>query len=327
MTIGKKLLGGTLTIVAVSAVSGYFTSRIIGQVRDLAASGLTRATKTMDSVGTLNTRLAMVRFAQRGVLLYTLAADAGEVATQQKRLDGTFIEIRANLAELRPLVNTPGARLSLDKFEAALNLYEELSREVVADSLAGRTKDGIAVLKGKSKPVGSCAGGRGCGGFQPGTDLGVDNHGASEPAGRYGPLDRIRGAAGAIAHGGGFESDFLAHCNRATPFRGRNVAGGRRGPRRSRTGGRKRPVAGFRSVRASGCHRTDIRFHGGNSRHDGAYRREFAARRRVHGEGNYRCCGNGERSGARAGSNAAIDSLTRKDRGDYSYHRRHRFSD
>jgi methyl-accepting chemotaxis protein/methyl-accepting chemotaxis protein-1 (serine sensor receptor) len=155
MTIGKKLWGGTLTIVAVSAASGYFTSRIIGQVRDLAGSGLTNATKTMDSVGNLNTRLAMVRFAQRGVLLYTLAVDAGEAAAQQKRLSDTFTEIRANLVELRPLVNTVGARQSLERFGAALDRYEELSREVVADSVAGRTKDGIAVLKGKSKPVGA----------------------------------------------------------------------------------------------------------------------------------------------------------------------------
>jgi hypothetical protein len=70
MTIGKKLIGGFLTMLAVSAVSGYLTSRIIGQVRDLAGHGLTNSTKIMDSVGALNTRMALVRFAQRGVLLY-----------------------------------------------------------------------------------------------------------------------------------------------------------------------------------------------------------------------------------------------------------------
>ena len=98
MTIGKKLIGGTLTMLAVSAVSGYITSRIVGEVRDLAGRGLTNASKVMDSVGALNTRMALVRFAQRGVLLYTLAGDTEEAAAQEKRLDATFREIHANIA-------------------------------------------------------------------------------------------------------------------------------------------------------------------------------------------------------------------------------------
>ena len=106
LTIAKKLIGGFLTMLAVSAVSGYLTGRIIGQVRDLAGHGLTNSTKIMDSVGALNTRMALVRFAQRGVLLYTLAGDTPEASGQRKRLDDTFREIHANIAELGPLVNT-----------------------------------------------------------------------------------------------------------------------------------------------------------------------------------------------------------------------------
>lgn len=155
MTISRRLLGGTLTMLAVSAVSGYLTSGIVTQVRDLAGHGLTDASKTMDSVGALNTRMALVRFAQRGVLLYTMAGDKEEAAAQTKRLDDTFREIHGNLAELRPLVNAEASRQSLDKFESAVNRYEELSREVVSDAGAGRVPDGIAVLKGKSKPLGA----------------------------------------------------------------------------------------------------------------------------------------------------------------------------
>jgi hypothetical protein len=155
MTIAKKLTGGMLTILAVSAASGYLTSRIVGQVRDLAGHGLTNASKIMDSVGALNTRMALVRFAQRGVLLYTLAGDAGEAAAQRKRLSDTFREIHANVAELRPLVNTEGSRRALQSFESAVKVYEELSQELVADAAAGRVPDAIGVLKGKSKPVGA----------------------------------------------------------------------------------------------------------------------------------------------------------------------------
>jgi len=155
MTIGRKLIGGALTMLAVSAVSGYLTSRIIVQVRDLAGNGLTNASKTMDSVGALNTHMALVRFAQRGVLLYTMAGDAEEASAQKKRLNDTFREIYANLKDLRLLVNAEASRQSLDKFESAVNRYEELSRELVADAAAGRVPDGIAVLKGKSKPVGA----------------------------------------------------------------------------------------------------------------------------------------------------------------------------
>jgi hypothetical protein len=155
MTIGRKLVGGALTIVAVSAVSGYFTNRIIAQVRDLAGHGLTDASRTMDSVGALNTRMALVRFAQRGVLLYTMAGDGAEASAQKTRLNDTFGEIHATVAALRPLVNTEASRQSLDRFESAVNRYQELSRELVADASAGRVRDGIVVLKGRSKPVGA----------------------------------------------------------------------------------------------------------------------------------------------------------------------------
>ena len=155
MTIGKKLIGGTLTMLAVSAVSGYITSRIVGEVRDLAGHGLTNASKVMDSVGTLNTRMALVRFAQRGVLLYTMAGDADEAAAQEKRLDTTFREIHANITELRPLLNAEASVHFLDEFESTVNRYEELSHELVADAAAGHVPDGIAILKGKSKPLGA----------------------------------------------------------------------------------------------------------------------------------------------------------------------------
>jgi methyl-accepting chemotaxis protein len=155
MTIGKKLIGGTLTMLAVSAVSGYITSRIVAEVRDLAGHGLTNASKVMDSVGKLNTRMALVRFAQRGVLLYTLAGDSEEAAAQEKRLDATFREIHANIAELRPLLNAEGSSHSLDEFELTVNQYEALSRELVADANQGHVPEGIAILKGKSKPLGA----------------------------------------------------------------------------------------------------------------------------------------------------------------------------
>jgi methyl-accepting chemotaxis protein len=155
MTIAKKLIGGTMAMLLVSVVSGYLTSRIVGQVRDLAGHGLTNASKVMDSVGALNTRMALVRFAQRGVLLYTLAGDAQEASAQKQRLSDTFREIHANVAELRPLVNTEDSRRSLDSFETTVNRYEELSHELVADAEAGHVPEGIAILKGKSKPLGA----------------------------------------------------------------------------------------------------------------------------------------------------------------------------
>jgi methyl-accepting chemotaxis protein len=125
----------------------------VERVRDLAGAGLDNAIKTLDSVGALNTSLAMVRFAQRGVLLYSIAGDATESAAQVKRMGDTFSEIRANAVRLRTLLNTDSGRSSLDRLESELNRYEELSRELVQDASDGRPKDGIATLKAKSKPV------------------------------------------------------------------------------------------------------------------------------------------------------------------------------
>src|SRR3984957_8904233 len=141
MTITRKLIGGTLTMLAVSVVSGYLTSRIVGQVRDLAGHGLTNASKVMDSVGSLNTRMALVRFAQRGVLLYTAVGDAQEASAQKQRLLDTFRDIHTNIAEVRPLLNKEESRHSLDLFESVVNNYEQLSRELVADAESGHVPE------------------------------------------------------------------------------------------------------------------------------------------------------------------------------------------
>jgi methyl-accepting chemotaxis protein/methyl-accepting chemotaxis protein-1 (serine sensor receptor) len=57
--------------------------------------------------------------------------------------------------ELRPLVNTEGSRRSLDDFESVVNRYEDVSHQLVAEASAGRVADGIAILKGKGKPLGA----------------------------------------------------------------------------------------------------------------------------------------------------------------------------
>jgi hypothetical protein len=155
MTIVTKVGTGIAAIFAVSMVADFAAILTLGSIRKAADQSITRSSKVLELTGAMTTNLAMTRFAQRGILLYTLAKEREEAAAQSPRLKTSLEALRGNLEAMRVLVNSPEGEADLAEFERALRGYEQLATEIVTDVDAGRLPEAISVLKVKSKPLGA----------------------------------------------------------------------------------------------------------------------------------------------------------------------------
>jgi methyl-accepting chemotaxis protein/methyl-accepting chemotaxis protein-1 (serine sensor receptor) len=155
MTIITKVGAGIGAILAVSLAANIAALDTLGTVRGLAEQSMTRSAKVLELTGAMTTNLAMVRFAQRGILLYTMAKEPEEAAAQRQRLGASMSAIRQNLEGLKPLVNSPDAKADLSTFEQALGNYQELTNEILRNVDSGQLAEAVSILKVKSKPFGA----------------------------------------------------------------------------------------------------------------------------------------------------------------------------
>jgi hypothetical protein len=113
-----------------------------------------QSARALELVGQINTHLATARFAQRGVILYSMAQDAPEAELQRLRFQKEAEGIRAALQQIRSLLDPARAR-SVDEFEAAFRSYTELAQDIVVYAVAGQSASAMETLKTKSKPIGA----------------------------------------------------------------------------------------------------------------------------------------------------------------------------
>lgn len=155
LTIPRKLMGcfgAMLLLTLVLAYSSISTTTNIQTVSDRATQQSARA---LELVGEINTGLANARFAQRGVILYSMAQDAPEAETQRVRFQKEAGGIRNGLTELRTLLADDARLRSVDDFEGALRNYTDLAEQIRGAAVAGQTATAMEILKSKSKPVGA----------------------------------------------------------------------------------------------------------------------------------------------------------------------------
>jgi hypothetical protein len=155
MTSLGKLAAAISGMMVVSLTADLVAIRTIATVRTAAVQNMTKSARMLELAGAMSTGLAMTRFAQRGILLYTMAREPTEASAQKLRMRASLNSIRHSLEATRPLIDSPQMGAELEEFEQALNNYQELAAEIVRDVDAGRLADATAVLKNKSKPFGA----------------------------------------------------------------------------------------------------------------------------------------------------------------------------
>jgi len=149
------MAGGIATVSVASLVCGFFAVSTVVKIRGVADYGMNHAAKTLDLAGALNTGLANARFAQRGVILYSIAKDSQEAAAQTQRLRDTFQGIHKIVGDLQSTAEAEESRVAIQEFDKALRSYESLSQEIVQNATSGNTDEAMSILKNKSKAYGT----------------------------------------------------------------------------------------------------------------------------------------------------------------------------
>jgi hypothetical protein len=116
-TVGQKITGCFASMLALGLIAGYSAVSTVRTVKAVADQGLTRSAKALDIVGAMNTGLANARFAQRGVILYSIGKDSKEGAAQAEKLQKELAGVQEAVAQLRPLLDSDKKIQALKSFE------------------------------------------------------------------------------------------------------------------------------------------------------------------------------------------------------------------
>lgn len=105
--------------------------------------------------GELRGDLVALQESTRGVILYTLARDAGRAAASGAALKDRLQSARETLAEVKELTNDDRGRACISTIEAGLDQYAELSERETALIAAGKSAKSLAFFRDALTPAGA----------------------------------------------------------------------------------------------------------------------------------------------------------------------------
>jgi methyl-accepting chemotaxis protein len=123
MTIGRKLTIGFAGMALLTLVLSYFSLSAIGSLGGSLDMAISQNAKKLDLVGGIETDLAKLRIAQRGVIMYTYAHDTAHVETNKKLFEATKSDMTEKLESIRPLLRTQQSQDAANAIGTALAKY------------------------------------------------------------------------------------------------------------------------------------------------------------------------------------------------------------
>lgn len=119
MTLQTKLLGSFALVLATAVVSGVSSLWTIKRLTEVAEVDMNRSARAVGLAGQLGTATAEFRFAQRGMILFSMLGHPSESGAQEKAYQTALSRIDSTVDELRTLLQTEHDRKVLDGYIAA----------------------------------------------------------------------------------------------------------------------------------------------------------------------------------------------------------------
>jgi len=143
VTIGKKLLACFTTMLGLSIVLSYSAMHGIGTVRDLLRSAIGRDAKSLDIISQIKNSSTKMRFAQRGVVLYSMSGDLERAEKNRKDFQAIRKQVVDNIQNLRPLLVDARSQTAGREMESILVKYDDSFNTV--SKLAGARQFDAAI--------------------------------------------------------------------------------------------------------------------------------------------------------------------------------------
>lgn len=134
-------------MLVLTIVLSYSAMRGIGTVRDLLRSAINRDAKSLDIISQVKNSSTKMRFAQRGVVLYSMSGDQTLADKNRSEFQSSQQAVVQNLQDLRPLLVDARSQSAGSAMEAILAKYDESFRVVSELAKAKKYDAAIAGLK------------------------------------------------------------------------------------------------------------------------------------------------------------------------------------
>jgi methyl-accepting chemotaxis protein/methyl-accepting chemotaxis protein-1 (serine sensor receptor) len=152
MNVKQKLFVGFGISIAAAGIAGGFGLYAMRALRETSNVEMQRSFSALALVGKLNTSTANMRFAQRGVVLYTLNKSPDAV-TQYQNLLKEAATLRQTEQDLRLLL--PSGELTvLETYDAGLQSYLDLFEGIKQLAEAGDTAGTLKAVTERLRPPG-----------------------------------------------------------------------------------------------------------------------------------------------------------------------------
>src|SRR5258708_363701 len=140
MTIGKKLIACFGGMLAFTLILGYTSMRAVNRTQDLLRSAIERDVKELDLVGQIQNSTTTMRFAQRGVVLYSMSGDTARADKNRKDFLTERDEVQGRLQSLKTMVASEQGQRAVTDMQSILAKYSE-SFEQISKASAGKQFD------------------------------------------------------------------------------------------------------------------------------------------------------------------------------------------
>jgi len=153
-TLAKKLLlsfGALFILFAGFVGSSLYTSETLGEQLEKSTDVIGQK---LFLAGQLKADANNLHSSQRGTILYALQKDSEHASATQQDYAKTNHEMAANIAKIKPLLNTDQSRADIANLESSMEVYTSYFQQIVQLTAEGKGEEAFQLYRDKASPIG-----------------------------------------------------------------------------------------------------------------------------------------------------------------------------
>jgi methyl-accepting chemotaxis protein len=147
VTIGKRLLASFGAIAAAASINSILAWHGTAAAGELLKKTIGSDAGALELVGRMKNSTTKMRFAQRGVVLYSMSGDIPLADTNRRDFESSRNDVAAALKDLGAMQADAAIALSVDDMQKIVRKYDESFIKVSEFATARKFADAIAALK------------------------------------------------------------------------------------------------------------------------------------------------------------------------------------
>ena len=153
MTIGKKLMVSFGALVVLTLVLGFTSMSSITGLGSLLDTAVNKTSRKLDLAGRIRASVYSMRWSARGIVLSVALKDDEDHRKAVEAFRKSATEVRANLAEIRPMLVTAEGRTAADHIETGLASWSRFAEQMIQLCNSGQLLEADRVRKTQQRPA------------------------------------------------------------------------------------------------------------------------------------------------------------------------------